>query len=386
MQQQQREREIDLFQHAAAHRSNATGTPGGPYLGSRYTLSSNRGLGSIYNVASSLLHDTYLYGGGPSGLGGHSRDLNRLRRGLRRFNETEIILGAHPHGAHHGQAGQLAIDKLSRGGRQLLDHESLTCLLVLLFIDDTRLNIAKLHRVIRNLCIHGPSRAWIIKALLSILEKVSGGRQDESASKVIMTGGQLAIEGGTDTGAKNHKQTKVSKIPGKSGVLSDCCFVLSESLKLFYFLSFISISKPVNADLISWHYFIGRYFFFFSSCFFAALMAYDVNRWSVWLEDQCFYNKPSFSKKINPRKDDNREHSRLLDHDQPSSLSGHIQTNPRDFINTCSSCKSQLLSPLSIRQAKSTTTTNYFQHKPSGEKFTKLAVLGLGRQTRPGQE
>ena len=61
------------------------------------------------------------------------------------------------------------MDKLSRGGRQLLDHESLACLLVLLFIDDTRINTVKLHRVIRNICIHGPSRGWIIKALLSIL-------------------------------------------------------------------------------------------------------------------------------------------------------------------------------------------------------------------------
>jgi hypothetical protein len=73
----------------------------------RYTLStSGRGLGSIYNVASSLLHDTYLYGGvgGASALG-NSRDLSRLRRGLRRFNEAEIILGGH-HGHHgHGRDG-----------------------------------------------------------------------------------------------------------------------------------------------------------------------------------------------------------------------------------------------------------------------------------------
>jgi hypothetical protein len=220
MQQQQREREIDLFQHAAAHRSNASGAPGGPYLGSRYTLSSNRGLGSIYNVASSLLHDTYLYGGGPSGLGGHSRDLNRLRRGLRRFNETEIILGSHQHGTHQPGHG-LAMDKLSRGGRQLLDHESLTCLLVLLFIDDTRMNTVKLHRVIRNLCIHGPSRAWIIKALLSILEKVSGSRQDECGSRPVASGGQLAIEASTsgsnnECSAKHSKHAKFSKSPGMS--------------------------------------------------------------------------------------------------------------------------------------------------------------------------
>jgi hypothetical protein len=92
LQQQHREREIDLFAHATAHRSSGNG---GPYLGSRYTISSNRGLGSIYNVASTLLHDTYLYGGGGGGgLGAHSRDTYRLRRGIRRRNDAEIILGS----------------------------------------------------------------------------------------------------------------------------------------------------------------------------------------------------------------------------------------------------------------------------------------------------
>lgn len=67
----------------------------------------------------------------------------------------------------------MLLDKL-RGGRQLLDHESMACLLVLLFLDDQRVNTMKLHRVVRNLCLHGPSRQWIIKALLSILEKVCG--------------------------------------------------------------------------------------------------------------------------------------------------------------------------------------------------------------------
>lgn len=102
-----------------------------------------------------------------------------MRRGLRRFNEAEIILGGGHHHHHHPHGQPVAIDKLSRGGRQLLDHESLACLLVLLFIDDTRMNTVKLHRVIRNLCIHGPSRSWIIKALLSILEKVSGKQEDQ---------------------------------------------------------------------------------------------------------------------------------------------------------------------------------------------------------------
>jgi hypothetical protein len=97
LQQQHREREIDLF--AAAHRSSgraggAVGAVANPYIGNRYTISANRGLGGIYNVASSLLHDSYFYGSGSGGAGGHGRDLNRLRRGLRHLNEADLIFNA----------------------------------------------------------------------------------------------------------------------------------------------------------------------------------------------------------------------------------------------------------------------------------------------------
>ncbi|XP_055882443.1 E3 ubiquitin-protein ligase HUWE1-like isoform X4 [Biomphalaria glabrata] len=56
-------------------------------------------------------------------------------------------------------------------GRFMLDAEALTCLLVLLFIDEPKLNTTRLHRVLRNLCYHGPTRAWLIRALLSIVQK-----------------------------------------------------------------------------------------------------------------------------------------------------------------------------------------------------------------------
>ncbi|XP_035825881.1 E3 ubiquitin-protein ligase HUWE1 isoform X3 [Aplysia californica] len=56
-------------------------------------------------------------------------------------------------------------------GRFMLDPEALSCLLVLLFLDEPKLNTARLHRVLRNLCYHGPTRAWLIRALLSIVQK-----------------------------------------------------------------------------------------------------------------------------------------------------------------------------------------------------------------------
>jgi len=58
----------------------------------------------------------------------------------------------------------------------------------------------KLNLCIRNLCIHGPSRGWIIRALLSILEKVSGNRIETAAGN-----NQLAI---TDSGEPPSKRSK----------------------------------------------------------------------------------------------------------------------------------------------------------------------------------
>ncbi|CAF4897882.1 unnamed protein product, partial [Rotaria magnacalcarata] len=58
--------------------------------------------------------------------------------------------------------------------RQLLDYESICCLLVLLFMNDARLNFPCLKNVIKNLCRHQLTRQWIIKALLSIINKSTG--------------------------------------------------------------------------------------------------------------------------------------------------------------------------------------------------------------------
>lgn len=48
-------------------------------------------------------------------------------------------------------------------GKQLVDNETLSCLLVLLFVDEPRLNTGRLHRVLRNLCYHSTTRQWIIR-------------------------------------------------------------------------------------------------------------------------------------------------------------------------------------------------------------------------------
>lgn len=44
----------------------------------------------------------------------------------------------------------------------MLDQEAITCLLVLLFVEDPKLNITRLQRVLRHLCWHAETRDWVI--------------------------------------------------------------------------------------------------------------------------------------------------------------------------------------------------------------------------------
>lgn len=112
-------------------------------------------------------------------------------------------MGGHPHGGRDswrtnyfsrtggpgssggpGAAGALtsllaSSNSLRFRGRQLLDHEGLSCLLILLFLDDPKINTTRLHRILRNLCYHAPTREWVVKSLLSILEKSNEGKQSQ---------------------------------------------------------------------------------------------------------------------------------------------------------------------------------------------------------------
>lgn len=80
---------------------------------------------------------------------------------------------------HPGSAGSKKL------GRQLLDPESLTCLLVLLFLNDSTLNASRLHRILRNLSYHNPTKHWIIFALISILRRTSSFHQECSTFAML---------------------------------------------------------------------------------------------------------------------------------------------------------------------------------------------------------
>lgn len=59
----------------------------------------------------------------------------------------------------------------TEGEEPQLDHESLTSLLILLFVEANKNCTFRFHRVIRNLCYHIPTRDWIIRTILSIIER-----------------------------------------------------------------------------------------------------------------------------------------------------------------------------------------------------------------------
>ncbi|XP_046406854.1 E3 ubiquitin-protein ligase HUWE1 isoform X2 [Ischnura elegans] len=63
--------------------------------------------------------------------------------------------------------------------RFLLDQETMTCLLVLLFVDEPRLNAGRLHRVVRNLCFNPTTREWLLKTLLSVFDRCATGKPSQ---------------------------------------------------------------------------------------------------------------------------------------------------------------------------------------------------------------
>ena len=59
---------------------------------------------------------------------------------------------------------------------------------VLLFVDEPKLHVSRLHRVFRNLCYHVPTRAWLVRSLLSILQRTQELQQAERVSYWLKLG------------------------------------------------------------------------------------------------------------------------------------------------------------------------------------------------------
>ena len=134
-------------------------------------------------------------------------------------------------------------------GRQLLDHEGLSCLLILLFIDDTKLNTTRLHRILRNLCYHAPTRDWVIKCLLSILEKANCCTET-SAGGGASAAEPLALTSTTPTPAKLRKSTsKGGSTPGEPprGSSQTSWLNISMDAALGFRANVFQVQRPSNS-------------------------------------------------------------------------------------------------------------------------------------------
>nr|XP_049610449.1 E3 ubiquitin-protein ligase HUWE1 isoform X8 [Syngnathus scovelli] len=99
-------------------------------------------------------------------------------------------------GSNHRPSSSSVDSLLRLRGRFLLDHEALSCLLVLLFVDEPKLNTSRLHRVLRNLCYHSQTRGWVIRSLLSILQRSSESEVCVETSRLEDSRGKRSSQGG----------------------------------------------------------------------------------------------------------------------------------------------------------------------------------------------
>ncbi|XP_038603573.1 E3 ubiquitin-protein ligase HUWE1 isoform X3 [Tachyglossus aculeatus] len=120
--------------------------------------------------------------------------------------------------SHNRPSGSNVDSLLRLRGRLLLDHEALSCLLVLLFVDEPKLNTSRLHRVLRNLCYHAQTRHWVIRSLLSILQRSSESELcvETPKSSAAEEKGKRSAKGCAVGGHENRPLDLLHKMESKS--------------------------------------------------------------------------------------------------------------------------------------------------------------------------
>ncbi|KAK2885499.1 hypothetical protein Q8A67_016336 [Cirrhinus molitorella] len=130
--------------------------------------------------------------------------------------------------ANHSRPSSSNVDSLLRlRGRLLLDHEALSCLLVLLFVDEPKLNTSRLHRVLRNLCYHSQTRGWVIRSLLSILQRSSESELCLETARLEESRGKRSLGQGSSSGGKGCSSSPQAAVASSSSSSSS-----SSSLEL----------------------------------------------------------------------------------------------------------------------------------------------------------
>uniref|UniRef100_A0A8B9HQK7 E3 ubiquitin-protein ligase HUWE1 n=1 Tax=Astyanax mexicanus TaxID=7994 RepID=A0A8B9HQK7_ASTMX len=119
--------------------------------------------------------------------------------------------------ANHSRPSSSNVDSLLRlRGRLLLDHEALSCLLVLLFVDEPKLNTSRLHRVLRNLCYHSQTRGWVIRSLLSILQRSSESELCVETARLDEARGKRVLGQGSSSGSKGSSSSSQASVASSS--------------------------------------------------------------------------------------------------------------------------------------------------------------------------
>lgn len=157
-------------------------------------------------------------------------------------------------------SSNLQTSKKGDGAKQMLDQEGLACLLLLFFVDQNKLHISRLHRVIKNLCQHPQTRAWMLASILSILQESCCSssllsNKDETPEVHVVTGAahnpnnfswlNLSISAALGCHApvlqfnKTGTANSVTIHPYASSILSNCMLELLIFLARLFPVSFL---------------------------------------------------------------------------------------------------------------------------------------------------
>lgn len=68
---------------------------------------------------------------------------------------------------------------------KLLGPDTLSTLLLFLFVDNPKINLSRLYRIIRYLCYHAATREWIIFTLINIIQNANDLKQRYASEKML---------------------------------------------------------------------------------------------------------------------------------------------------------------------------------------------------------
>ena len=148
--------------------------------------------------------------------------------------DGHVLAGTQTGGAGYLGRGGRGVDQSSK---QMLDQEALTCLLVLLFLDQSKLHNNRLHRIIKNLSQHSPTRAWILSSLLAIIREMGKTPSVQATPSISsscpmpppLTASPVGVASGGNVAAGSTSDGEVGVVPTSSdgGVATSTPMIVS---------------------------------------------------------------------------------------------------------------------------------------------------------------